>query len=267
MAEHRLDIKVEKEETSTVASNGLTKDFNNQLKKASLALGRLSPEMRQLGMTFRTLINLSNAFGTNLGSLMGLIGTIGLIKKGFDLVEDHFANLAKAAQEAAEAFAHMTVVAAEIRADRMKEGGVSEEERQRATFLRDDAQFRRKNLEDLYLDVDRARRKGGKNADAYAIMTMMQSGLYSEQTVNDLVEKGGLKGLFGDLEEKIKSARAEEKAWEDVLKPEKEKKEKEIKMEMVKTTWLDDMSRKGLYMSSQFAAMGGGYNEIEVMKD
>ena len=238
------------------------------MKQFSLALGRISPQLRSMGMTFRTLINLSNAFGMSMGPLTGMVGVLGAVKAGFDLVVEHFEGIARSAKEASGALNGMRATAAGISARRMLEGGVTDDERRRAEIMRNDAQFRRKNLEDLYLDVHRQSVKGGdlQTSVAKAVVTMLRSGLYADSDINDLVAQGGFSGLFADLEKRINEAASEEKSWESVLKQKPEKIAAST-IQTVKTDWLDQLSRQGLYMSNRFAQMGGGYSEIDVLKE
>ena len=90
MAEHTVKIEADVSSAGGKESStdflGAHGELDNQLKKLSLAFGRLSPECRKLGMTFRTLVNLSNAYNTSAMKILAVTGAMGLLWEGCKLL-------------------------------------------------------------------------------------------------------------------------------------------------------------------------------------
>lgn len=111
--------------------------------------------------------------------------------------------------------------AAATRARRMLEGGVTDAERSEATIRMQDAEFRRRNLEDLQMYAARkaAKYPNSDRASAEIISRFMRSGIYSAEQINELTDQNGkfsLKALTDDLQKRISSAITEESQWRKV---------------------------------------------------
>lgn len=88
MAKHEIEVKVE-------ATDKEAKEAGSELRALAGVAARLSPEMRALTGTFRSLLRVSEVFGTNIGMLAGAGGVVAA-------AISIFKQLNEAAEQAAE---------------------------------------------------------------------------------------------------------------------------------------------------------------------
>jgi outer membrane murein-binding lipoprotein Lpp len=115
----------------------------------------------------------------------------------------------------------MFQTANDIKAKRMKEGGVTEKERAAAAGAKEQAEGSLRALEDLMLSMEKSSVKagGGDKGAAAAINEALKSGLYSDEDINKLSENGNpLQALLDDISKKMKAASKDAKTWDSVLK-------------------------------------------------
>lgn len=214
MAEHTIAVDV-------TSNDNDAKQASKELNALARAAGRLSPEMRSIMATLRALNNMASTFGQSLKKLSVLGLAVGAAQKTFDMLENHFKNLAEAAEQTAKAMSGMFQTTNDIKAKRMKEGGVTEEERAAAAGAKEQAEGSLRALEDLMLRMEKSSVKagGGDKGAAAAINEAMQSGLYSDVEINKLSENGNpLQALLDDIGKKMKDASKDAKTWDSVLK-------------------------------------------------
>lgn len=94
MAEHTIEVDV-------TSNDNDAKQVSKELNALARVASRLSPEMRSAMTTLRALNNVAKTFGVSLTKLSVLALAIGAAKKTFDMLEDHFKNLADAAEQTA----------------------------------------------------------------------------------------------------------------------------------------------------------------------
>lgn len=214
MAEHTIEIDV-------TSNDNDAKQVSKELNALARVASRLSPEMRSAMTTLRALNGAAKTFGVSLTKLTALGVAIGAAKQTFDMLEDHFKNLAEAAEQTAKAMSGMFQTANDIKAKRMKEGGVTEEERASAAGAKEQAEGSLRALEDLMLRMEKSSVKagGGDKGAAAAINEAMKSGLYSAEDINKLSENGNpLQALLDDISKKMRAASKDAKTWDSVLK-------------------------------------------------
>ena len=185
MAEHTITVDV-------TSNDNDAKQVSKELNALARVASRLSPELRSVMTTLRALNGVAKTFGVSLTKLTALGVAIGAAKQTFDMLEDHFKNLADAAEQTAKAMSGMFQTTNDIKAKRMKEGGVTEEERASAAGAKEQAEGSLRALEDLMLRMEKSSVKagGGDKGAAAAINEAMKSGLYSAEDINKLSEDG-----------------------------------------------------------------------------
>lgn len=214
MAAHTIEVDI-------TSNDNDAKQVSKELNALARAASRLSPEIRSAMATLRALNGLANTFGLSLKKLSVWAVAIGAAQKTFDMLEDHFKSLADAAEQTAQAMSGMFRTANDIKAKRMKEGGVTEEERSSAASAKEQAEGSLRALEDLMLRMEKSSVKagGGDKGAAAAINEALQSGLYSDEDINKLSENGNpLQALLDDIGKKMQAASKDAKTWDSVLK-------------------------------------------------
>lgn len=102
-----------------------------------------------MGASFRIVDLLLNKFGDLNLAASGIVAGLTLLGGGVLKVVDHFQQAAETLIRLGKDLQGFQTQAMSTRARRMLEGGVTDDERREASIRLKDAEFRRKNLEDL----------------------------------------------------------------------------------------------------------------------
>lgn len=134
MAEHDIDIKVQGSVDKEAAREAkeAVRETNKQLRSVAGAAARVSPEFAKLSKSFRAILGLTNSFGLSLETFTayGAALKAGLILQ--NELNDMFENFANAIEETTKALQDMWQTVIDIKAKRMIEDGVTEDERSSA---------------------------------------------------------------------------------------------------------------------------------------